>query len=122
MIPTGGNADVRELFLQHISRPLVGRIRILQLNCLFWMVVLGACLVRIDRLEEVFRRGDLESHCPPSSSTLRVHKNTVHDPVTVDPKTPFVLTTSPPPTVPSNRRSLAVLTATASALNALSAR
>ncbi len=45
-----------------------------------------------------------------------------HYPVTVDPKTPFVLTTSPPPTVPSNLLSLACLMATAKALNALSAR
>ena len=48
--------------------------------------------------------------------------NVSYDPVTVEPKTPLVLTTSPPPTVPSNRLSLAILTATASALKALSAR
>ena len=49
------------------------------------------------------------------SLSLCVHRLTFY-------KTPFVLTTSPDPTSPAPRREQAVRTATASALNALSAR
>jgi hypothetical protein len=47
--------------------------------------------------------------------------STLPQPLTLDPRTPFVLVTSPAPTVPSALLSQAILQATARALKALSA-